>query len=102
MWWTDAAHRKVYSCGTPAPFSADPGGRRRMNVDRHYKAFACFFSLTLFVFPFPTNSFFPPPKVILDKQNLCFRQLLRSYFSLPSFLSAPPPSSPPSSSHINT
>jgi len=51
MWWTDAAHRKVYSCGAPAPFSADPGGRRRMNVDRHYETFAYFCSLTLLVSP---------------------------------------------------
>jgi hypothetical protein len=28
--WADASHRKTYNCGAPAPFSADPGCRRRM------------------------------------------------------------------------
>jgi len=62
----------------PAPLSADPGGRRRMNVDRHYETFACFCSLTLFVSSCPTNSFFPLPKVILDAPLLSFQQLSRS------------------------
>jgi hypothetical protein len=30
MWWVDAGHRKAYSCGASAPFSAGPGRRRRM------------------------------------------------------------------------
>jgi hypothetical protein len=33
-----------------------------MNVDRHYKTFACFCSLTLFVSSCLTNSLFPTPQ----------------------------------------
>ena len=61
-----------------------------MNVHGHYETFACFCSLTLFVSPCPTISFFPLPKVILDAPNLSFQQLLRSHVWVLCSSASPP------------
>jgi hypothetical protein len=90
VWWADAGHRKVYSCGSPTPFSADPGGRRCMKRRSTSRTFACFCSLTLSVSSCATNPFSPPPKVILGAPHLSFQQFFFSPGWVLCFSASPP------------
>src|SRR6266850_7094122 len=90
MWWADAGHRKVYSCESPTPFSADPGGRRcmkRRSTSRNFCVLLLANSLCVFLC---NQSLFPIPKVILGAPHLSFQQFFFSPGWVLCFSASPP------------